>query len=240
MTSTQPAAPSAATPTRVRSAIGTITALMRDNDLGPGDRLPSEAALARDLSVSRPVIREALQSLAAMRLIELKVGRRAVVAGLDLSAMSPLIEHGVQTGQISIQQVYDVRRTIEVRTSALAALRRSDAQGRRIAGHARAMVEARGAPSEVMEHDIAFHGAIAEAAGNPVFALIVGAFEGVTRETWPVGWRSRTDPREQEAMLALHDALATAIVGGDPQEAGTLMRRHFDHSVRALVEAGLS
>ena len=42
--------------------------------------------------------------------------------------MSMVIEHGITTQQISVQQVYDVRRTIEMRTVALAALRRNDAE----------------------------------------------------------------------------------------------------------------
>ena len=47
--------------------------------------------------------------------------------------MSMVIEHGITTQQISVQQVYDVRRTIEMRTVALAALRRSDAEAAAIA-----------------------------------------------------------------------------------------------------------
>jgi DNA-binding FadR family transcriptional regulator len=91
-----------------------------------------------------------------------------------------------------------------------------------------------------MEHDLAFHLAIAKAARNPVFTLIVGAFEGVTRQTWPIGWRSRKDETEQALMLDLHGAIADAIVAGDPQRAAGLMAKHFDESVRALIVAGIS
>ena len=47
--------------------------------------------------------------------------------------MSLMIEHGVHTEQISVQQIYDVRRTIEMRTVALAAIRRSDEEAAEIA-----------------------------------------------------------------------------------------------------------
>jgi DNA-binding FadR family transcriptional regulator len=225
---------------RVSSTIGAITQMMRSADLGPGDQLPSEATLSRDLNVSRTVIREAFRSLAAMRLIELSVGKRATVAELDYAALSPLIEHGVRTEQISVQQVYDVRRTIEQRTAALAALRRSDDQGREILAHATAMKVHADAPEKIMEHDLGFHLAIAKAARNPVFTLIVGAFEGVTRQTWPIGWRSRKDQAEQAIMLDLHEAIAGAIVEGHPQRAADLMAKHFDESIRALIVAGIS
>lgn len=224
----------------VNDAVGAITRHIRTHDLGPGDRLPSESGLSKELKVSRTVIREAFRSLAAMRLIELHAGRRATVAALDFGAMSPVIEHGVHIEQISIQQIYDVRRAIETRTVALAALRRSDAQSKSIGDHARAMRAHAGRPERVMEHDLAFHLEIAKAARNPVFTLIVGAFEGVTRQTWPIGWRSRSTGKEQSYVIDLHIEIAAAIAAGDPKEACDLMARHFDESVRALIVAGIA
>lgn len=229
-----------ATEGRVSATVGAITRLIRTSELGPGDHLPSEANLSRDLNVSRTVIREAFRSLAAMHLIELSVGKRATVAELDYAALSPLIEHGVHTEQISVQQIYDVRRTIEQRTAALAALRRSDDQGREILAHAVAMKSNAEMPEIIMEHDLGFHLAIAKAARNPVFTLIVGAFEGVTRQTWSIGWRSRQTQAEQAFMLDLHMSIAEAIIVGDPQRAADLMAKHFDESVRALLVAGIS
>lgn len=224
----------------VSETVGAITAHIRREELAPGDKLPSESVISKELNVSRTVVREAYRSLAAMHLIELNTGKRATVAQLDYTSMSPLIEHGVHTEQISIQQVYDVRRTIEVRTAALASLRRTDEQARSILEHAQAMTENFATPEKMMEHDISFHLEIAKAAKNPIYALIVGAFEGVTRQTWPTGWRSRTDVSEQEKMLKIHIDMANAIVAGDPAKASDLMALHFDESVRALIAAGIS
>ena len=97
---------------RVGDAVGAITRHIRETNLMPGDRLPSEMTLSRELNVSRSVVREAFRSLAAMRIIELGAGRRATVAALDHGPMSLIIEHGVLTQQINVQQIYDVRRTI--------------------------------------------------------------------------------------------------------------------------------
>ena len=225
--------------TLVSATIGAITRHIRAEELGPGDRLPSEADLSRELSVSRTVVREAFRSLAAMRLIDVSAGRRATVAEFDYGSLSPVIEHGVNTEQISIQQIYDVRRTIESRTATLAALRRSDAQAGIILGHARRM-QAADSGLEIMENDLAFHLEIAKASKNPVFALIVGAFDRVTRQTWPVSWKSQSPEQEQPYMLGLHIDLATAIADGDPEQARALMARHFDHSVKVLLAAGIS
>ena len=225
----------------VGDAIGAITRHMRENDLMPGERLPSEATLSKELNVSRTVVREAFRSLAAMRIIDLSVGKRATVAPLDYGAMSLIIEHGVHTDQISIQQIYDVRRTIETRIVSLAAIRRSEVEAQAIQELAHAMGEAaRDDLGRLMELDLAFHLALARACRNPVFALIMGAFQGVTRQTWPIGWRSRATEAARQRMLSTHAEIAGAIAAGDPPRAAEAMGRHFDESVRALLDAGVA
>ncbi len=226
---------------RVSSTIGAITQMMRSADLGPGDQLPSEATLSRDLNVSRTVIREAFRSLAAMRLIELSVGKRATVAELDYAALSPLIEHGVRTEQISVQQVYDVRRTIEQRTAALAALRRSDDQGREILAHATAMQVHADAPEKIMEHDLALSSGHRQ--GGPQSGLHADrrrlrrgdAADLADRLAQPHG-PGRTGNHARPARGNRRGDRR----GGDPQRAADLMAKHFDESIRALIVAGIS
>lgn len=223
----------------VTSAVAAIARLIRDHDLKPGDRLPAEATLSKDLDVSRTVVREALRSLAALRVIELGAGKRPTVSELDDDAFALMFEHGVCTDQIDIQQIYDARRTIEARTATLAALRRTEAEAQTILALAHAMTDDFAVPAKVMEHDLSLHLAIARASRNPVFALIIGAFQGVTRQTWPVGWKSRTSDDERRAMNDLHLKLAEAIAAGDPEAAAGLMDQHFDVSLKALNRAGL-
>lgn len=225
---------------RVGGVIGALTAYIRSNELGPGDSLPSELALSKELRVSRTVIREAFRSLSAMRLLDLHVGKRARVAELDHGAMSLMIEHGVGTEQINVHQIYDVRRTIEMRTASLAALRRTDGEARILIDHATAMETQFHLAETVMEHDLAFHLAIAKASKNPIFSLILGAFQTVSRQTWPIGWRSRSSDEERRAMNALHLSIAEAILAGDPQAASQLMAKHFDESAKALLAAGIA
>lgn len=223
----------------VSETIGVITQHIRSHELTPGDKLPSELNLAKELKVSRTVVREAFRSLAAMRLINLSVGKRATVANLDHGAMSLMIEHGVLTEQISVQQIYDVRRTIEVRTVTLASLRRSDAEAVSIRNHALQMMAQIGHPEKAMIHDLAFHLEIAKASKNPIFGMIVGAFQEVSRQSWFIGWRSRSAEGQREAMIQTHIDIADAIVLGDPLKASELMSAHFDNSVKVLIDAGL-
>jgi DNA-binding FadR family transcriptional regulator len=224
----------------VGDAIGAISRHIREKDLMPGDRLPSEALLSKELNVSRTVVREAFRSLAAMRIIELATGKRATVAQIDHGAMSLMIEHGVHTDQINIHQIYDVRRTIETRIVTLASIRRSDAEAAEILSLAARMKDSVDDPEALLEHDLAFHTALARASRNPVYSLLIGAFQGITRQTWPVGWKSRPTQASRDLMVATHFDIASAVAAGDPQQAVIGMALHFDESVRALLTAGLS
>jgi len=224
----------------VGEAIGAISRRIREDDLMPGDRLPSEAQLSKELNVSRTVVREALRSLDAMRIIDLATGKRATVAHIDHGAMSMMIEHGVHTEQINIHQIYDVRRAIEMRTVTLASIRRSDGEAQQILTLAQAMRTSSGVPDLLMENDLAFHMTLARASRNPVLELLVGSFQQITRQTWPVGWKSRATPEARETMIATHESIARAIAASDPQAATTAMATHFDESVQALLQAGIS
>jgi GntR family transcriptional repressor for pyruvate dehydrogenase complex len=90
-----------------------------------------------------------------------------------------------------------------------------------------------------MEHDIAFHSAIALASRNPLFSLIVGSFGVVTRQTWRIGWESRPTNVERMASVECHERIAAAIETRDPRAAEAAMAQHFDYSVRALLAAGV-
>jgi GntR family transcriptional regulator, transcriptional repressor for pyruvate dehydrogenase complex len=212
---------------------------IRDNGLEAGDALPSEHEFAETLGVSRAMVREAYRSLAAMTLIDVGNGRRARVSAPNASALALIIDHAVHIDHVTIQQIYDVRRTIEMRTVALAAMRRTDKEAALIAGHVEAMRADFHFPERVMEHDIAFHESIAEASRNPMFALVVGSFHVVTRQTWPIGWASRASDDGRAESVECHAVIAKAIAERDPRAGEVAMADHFDDSVKALLNAGI-
>lgn len=214
--------------------------LIRSEGLHIGDVLPAEGSIAERLGVSRAVVREAYRSMAALKLIDVGNGRRARVAAVDREVLALVIDHGVETNQVSVQQILDVRRTIEMRTVGLAALRRTEREAREIADLAAAMRTDFKKADCVMEHDIAFHEAIARASRNPMFALIVGSFHVVTRQTWRVGWQARDNDGARSESVACHEAIAAAIAGSDRSAAETHMALHFDNTVKVLLASGIN
>jgi GntR family transcriptional repressor for pyruvate dehydrogenase complex len=225
---------------RVGQVIAALHEHIRSNGLVPGDPLPSEGGLAAQLGVSRPVVREAFSSMAALKLIHIGNGRRARVSGLDRRVLAQVLDHAVVTDQITVQQILDVRRTVEMRTVELAALRRTNAEAAEITALAAAMRADVGVSERVMEHDIAFHEAIARTSKNPMFALVVDSFNFVTRQTWPVGWAARKSPDEHLKAIACHEAIAQAIADRAPRVAVARMAEHFDDTAKMLLAGGIT
>lgn len=218
----------------VDQAVNAVRAHIRDNDMKVGDTLPSEGHFATSLGVSRPVLREAFGALAALRLIDVGNGRRARVGAIDGSVMAASLDHAVATAQVSMVEIWDVRRTLELRTAELAAIERTDDEAGTIAALAEAMEAAGEDIAELTRHDIAFHQAIASASRNALFLQIVRSFAPMMIHAVPAAWATRITERQRSAVFAHHRRLATAIVDRDPEAARVAMSTHFVTSIGDL------
>ncbi len=222
----------------VHQAMQAVTGFMRTERLKAGDFLPGEQHFARELGVSRAVMREAFGKLAALRLIDVANGRRPRVSTVDMSVMAVSLDHAVNTAQVTFREVWDVRRTLELRTAALAAQLRTDEEAQAILHHARSMTSSRDDFERMTQHDVALHQTIAVASRNAMFAHIVASFSGLMAETVPVAWKTRSTEQERESVLLCHRRLAETIADRDPVAAERAMDAHFDDSIRTLMGAG--
>lgn len=219
--------------TLVETAAEAVREHIRTNGLKVGDMLPSEGSFAIDVGVSRPVMREAFHTLSALKVIDVGNGRRARVGAIDGSVMAASIDHAVSTAQVSLADVWDVRRTLELRTAELAARNRTDAQADTILAAAHALEVSRDEHSRTAA-DTAFHQTIALASGNPLFFQIVRSFEQMMQVAIPKAWAGRTTEQEREETLELHREVAQAIANRDPDLARTAMDSHFARSIGDL------
>lgn len=220
----------------VQQAVNAIRSHIRDHDLKVGDTLPGESHFAAMLGVSRAVMREAFGALAALRVLDVANGRRAKVGAIDGSVMATSLDHAVATSQISFLEVWDVRRTVELRIARLAAERRTDAEAARIVTLADAMPAAQHNIAELTRIDIAFHQAIADASHNALFRQMVRSYAPLMEAAVPQAWDTRVTRAEQIATLKRHRALAQAIADRDPDAAEAEMVSHFDTSIDDLMQ----
>ncbi|MEF7613944.1 FadR/GntR family transcriptional regulator [Aquincola sp. MAHUQ-54] len=222
--------------------------------LKPGERVPSEPELMRELGVSRSVVREAMSRLQAGGMVETRQGVGTFV--LAPPAARPLL--GVAGQDLQLRQVFsmlELRVSVESDAASLAASRRSDA-------HLAAMREAldafdahRRAGAGTAEDDFRFHALIAAATGNEYFEEVMGCLGGATIRchgsaaqvalgAGPAGGPRFGEPRTSlEAGKAVaqaeHEAIYEAIHRGDPAAARAAMFMHLNNSrerLRRLAE----
>lgn len=185
----------------------------------PGERLPTQRALAADLQVNVATVREAVKRLEQLRLVEVRHGDAMRVrdwrqsGGLDALALLTSVDADV------VRSLFESRRLLLSEAARLAAERRSEEQAATIDELARAIATA-GDDHGALLADWHFMAAIVDAAGNIVFQLImnsvrelylprIGAFGGIVahRDEW-----SPTYLQAAEAIRAGDgDAAATAV-----------------------------
>lgn len=226
--------------TLVQSAMRAVTDHIRTRHMRVGDSLPGEGHFAEELGVSRAVMREAFGALAALKLIDVGNGRKPRVAALDGSVIAVSLDHAMSTNQITVPEIWDVRRTIEVRTAALAAASRTTDEAIEIVRLAQLMADDVDDMPKRTAHDIAFHRAISRASHNALFIQIVSSFAPLMEVAVPTAWRTRETPPERRLMLDRHQSVAEAILKQDPKAAAAAMDAHFDASVEDILKAQLA
>lgn len=222
--------------TVVDSIIEQIISLIQNGTLKPGDRLPSERELMEMLGVSRSSVREALQGLAAMDLIDVRVGEGTFVKGfkphlgrdLDLEALSSALQKEMRL------HVNQARLMLEREILSLAVEKITEESAKPIM-QALAEYEAqiRLVPEEAgwPAHD-RIHLAIAEATGNPILVRILQTLlELVPRPLRDRGLQFGTPEKvaqriERERMIHRH--LCEAVVRRDKPAALEWMERHAE------------
>lgn len=190
----------------------------------PGDQLPTEPELASQFGVSRTVIREAGRLLVDRGLVSIRPGRGMVVADYDGASLARQFELMLALEHAKFDDLIEMRLVLEVRMTEYAALRRTDADLIVMNESISAFGEPGLPHARALEHDLAFHAAVASAAKNPFFKAIVDPMNNYLRSQYrpSVGYEAARDE-----TLAEHAAIADAIRRGSADEAGELAKVHL-------------
>ena len=100
-----------------------VEEMILSGQLASGDRLPSEAELGEQFSVSRTVVREAIKVLADKGLVRPEPGRGTFVARPDVELLVTSMDTILRIEQCTLADVLELRRMIEVPAAGLAAKR---------------------------------------------------------------------------------------------------------------------
>jgi GntR family transcriptional regulator, transcriptional repressor for pyruvate dehydrogenase complex len=219
----------------VERAMDHVIGYIRSNDLRVGDSLPGESHFSNALGVSRTVMREAYRSLAALHLIDVQNGRKPKVRAFGGDVLATTLNHALSTAQVSMYEIWDVRRMIELKTAALASQLRTDDEAQHILYLADAIAESYDDPELVVGLDVEFHEAIAAASKNVLLEQIMKSLKPMMRLVVPVAWKTRVTQAEKRKVIRNHRAIAKAIATRDALSAKSAMEAHFDATVGALL-----
>ena len=195
-----------------------------------GERLPAEASLATQFSVSRTTVREALRALAEAGLITKSPGVTggSFVERVDHHALGSLLRDRLNStlelGSISYDEVGAFRNLLEVPSASLAAENHTEEQLEDIRAVIAREKEVAVDDPEVPELNIRFHTAIAEATGNRLLSAFISALH---RAAHPLAFISTSEEVGREAVKD-HIRIATAIAERDSEAASKAMEDHLD------------
>jgi DNA-binding FadR family transcriptional regulator len=207
--------------------------LIRRGEFRAGQRLPPERDLARQLGVSRPVVREAMVALEIAGLVEIRTGSGIYVKAVNGAA--PLVV--LPDVGASPFDVIAARKLLEPEIAFSAAEGISAADLASIAETLEQMREAVAAGRDIKAADRLFHTRIAAATGNTVLVSIVDQlwdnafapiFSGLSRR---VGL-----PANQRAAVIDHARIHEALRRRDGAAAREAMRAHLAN-VEAIMLA---
>jgi DNA-binding FadR family transcriptional regulator len=197
---------------------------IRSGRLQPGTRMPSERELMSALGVGRSTIREAMNGLAMLGVIDIRHGQGAFVRDPDAGAAMPRgIAAALSRGVT--RDLFEARKLVEVHVARLAAERRTDADLSEIADaladHERAIET--GEPA--VEPSVRFHVRIGEAAHSEVLSSFVSSFAEVMTERGPI---LESVPGYREWEIEQHRMVFEPIRDGNPRLAARRMAAHLD------------
>lgn len=210
---------------------------IRDGQLQPGQRLPTESALVERFGVSRGVVREALSRLKTLGLIDSRQGSGAYVKQLPQPALEQLVL--APDGSVdAVLQMVEVRRALEAESAALAAARRTPQALKQIKLAVQALDKAVAAGGDGVAEDVAFHTAIAQATNNPfLLATLAYLNQFLTNATRVTRANEATRDDLAQAVRDEHAAIVAAVEAGDVPAARLAGATHMVNAAQRIGEA---
>ncbi|KAA0021788.1 FadR family transcriptional regulator [Antrihabitans cavernicola] len=221
---------------RPLSVVDRIKEYILLNQLAPGSPLPTEKELSEQLSVSRSGIREAMKTLSALDIVEVRHGYGTYVGQMGLTAMVQSLafrgmlnagsDHHVLADLIDVRQLIEtsLAETIIDSLSPQAALTM-----RRLTT---TMEEKADRGEDFRAEDRQFHLILMQTTGNALAVELTGAFWDVHA----VASHSLGPNTDLHETARAHIAILDAIERGDAEQFRTAIRDHYVPVRARMVE----
>ena len=197
------------------AVLDALAAMIDRAGLQVGDKLPPEVRLAQSLGVGRSTVREALKRWEGLGLIRRRRGDGTYLAA-RVQTSAGAVPVTVQLEGQALLRLLEVRRTLEHDAVRKAARHATPAQAAEIDRLCAVLLDAVAFGRSWRQADWAFHGAVHDASGNPMYGQILRRLDEMLD-------RSAESPFGRHAFglasFPFHRDLADAVLAGDPDRA---------------------
>jgi Transcriptional regulators len=218
-------------PRRSQEVAAHIKALIRDNKLKPGEKLPNEMELCGHFAVSRPTVREAVKALVSQGIIEIRRGKGTFVRQTPGISEDPLGLDFIVNPNMRLVLI-EARIIIEPGVSRLAAQNADDDAIAAIGASVKEMEDIVFQNKVNIEAELSFHRSIAEATKNPVITRIIPIIMESITKTYKDAPRTTEDHRH---ALEEHRRIYQATASRDPEKSFQAMHQHLDESYQRTL-----
>ncbi|MEM9034301.1 MAG: GntR family transcriptional regulator [Actinomycetota bacterium] len=222
----------------------TISEEVRDQLLGaigrgayaPGDPLPSERSLCDELQVARTSVREAIQALVSLGVVERRGNRTVVVEHLPEIDLT-----GRDLRKERVRELFEVRRLLEIPLAEFASCRATDDERERL----RILAEGFNDDLPLQEFralDRLFHSTLARAGHNALLTELHGKVLDALFDSDSTDALLTAEPNEAEVREVIarsgeaHRAIAKAVVAGEQIAVAEVVSAHLDDVERTLID----
>ena len=209
-----------------------IIDLIESKELLPGERLPSEQELMKELNVGRGTIREAIKSLVSRNIVEIRRGVGTFVAEKTGVVEDPLGFSFIDNKKKLVKDSMDVRLLLEPSIARWAARNATDSEILEIIELSKKIETAILNDENYSDLDVEFHTKIANSSRNLVVENLIPILNTNIRSLIDV-----THAVLKEYTILSHKKIANAIKERDEEMAEQLMREHIEINQNYLDES---
>lgn len=187
--------------------------MIEDGEYAVGEKIHTESELMEIFQVSRNTLREAIRSLTSAGVLEVKQGDGTYVRSNNRFHANMNLEYD----QVSIEDIKEVRNSLEITIANLAAQRRTDND---LAKITTAFVKRTMSNDTIKENtlaDMEFHMAIAEACHNKILIDLYKSISAYLENH--IAERQLLTAMEFEQIDTVHEKLYNAIKDQEPSVA---------------------
>lgn len=225
------------TRTRGVAVLDALAEMIERAGLTIGDRLPPEVSLAATLGVGRSTIREALNRWEGLGIIKRRRGDGTYLSA-RVQTSRGLVPTMVRLEGEALLRLMEIRRTLENDVVRKATLNATATQRKQISHLCDVLLVEVNAGRPWRKADHAFHGAIYDASGNPMYGQLLRNLDHALE-------RGGSSPFAADNFgldsFPIHRELADAILAADAELAVQVINRLLDTvevEVKAIIDGG--